>query len=89
MDEREFQSAINDAIRAHLDEDEVATCWCLTIEVARADGGSHLSHRAGGGFNGTDRPKAWTALGMLQGSVAVATRQLLEQTNEPEDDDSS
>lgn len=72
----EAQQAVHRVIGELLDEGELAISWCLTIDVAGPDNVRYLAHRAGGGHDGTDRPMAWTALGMLQASVGCAEVQL-------------
>ena len=81
------ESVVHDALRAMLDEDELAISWVLTIDVAGPDGTRYLAHRAGGGADGTDKPMVWTALGMLEASVELAREQLLDATVDSDDDE--
>jgi hypothetical protein len=77
----EAQRAVHEATREYLAEDEIPVCWVLTVEVARSDG-NHLIHRAGGGFDGTENPMAWTALGMLEAAVRTAADQVADSTED-------
>jgi hypothetical protein len=83
----EAHQAVHDAIGELLDEGEIAIAWTLTIDVAGPDETRYLAHRAGGGFDGTDSPMIWTALGMLRASVQVAEDQLRDCTEPPDEDD--
>lgn len=78
---------VHEAIGGLLDDDEFAVCWCLTIDVAGSDDRRYLAHRAGGGLDGTENPMAWTALGMLRASMQCAEAQLLEGTEDINEDD--
>ena len=79
----EAKAAVHDALQGFLDDGEIAVHWALTIEVARPDGGHHLDHRAGGGHDGRNNPMAWTYLGMLETSAALARQQLIEDSEPP------
>jgi hypothetical protein len=79
--------AIHTAIGDSLDEGEIAVSWVLTIDIAGTDDTRYLAHRAGGGADGTDAPMSWTALGMLEASVALATDQVRECSIQPGEDD--
>jgi hypothetical protein len=81
----EAKRAVHAALQAFLDEGEIAVHWALTIEVARPDGGHHLDHRSGGGIDEQNNPMAWTYLGMLEASTAIARRQLVEDSKPPPD----
>jgi hypothetical protein len=83
----EAQRAVHEAVKDYLGDDEIPVRWVLTIEVARPDG-NHLAHRAGGGFDGTENPMAWTALGMLQAATRTAEDQVADMTEHYPDDDS-
>lgn len=87
MSRDETASAVHEALGGYLDEGEIAISWCLTIDVAGADGKRYLAHRAGGGADGTEGPMVWAALGMLQASVQVAEDQLRDCTSDDDDDD--
>lgn len=78
---------IHQAIGELLDNGELAVAWTLTIDVAGPDDLRYLAHRAGGGFDGTDPPMTWTALGMLRASVQVAEQQLIDTTVTFDEDD--
>lgn len=78
---------VHEAIAGLLDEEEIAICWVLTIDVAGQDGLRYLAHRAGGGGDGSDAPMAWTALGMLRASASLAEAQLLDMTQDTDDED--
>jgi hypothetical protein len=80
------QHRVHDAIGGLLDEGEIAVSWVLTIDVAGQGDLRYLAHRAGGGADGEDGPMAWTALGMLRASAALAEQQLLEGTRDADDD---
>lgn len=84
MTDQEAQAKVHEAIGGLLDEGEIAIAWTLTIDVAGPDETRYLAHRAGGGFDGNDRPMMWTALGMLRASVGVAERQLADSTGDQE-----
>lgn len=77
---------LHEAIEGILHEGEIAVSWVLTIDVAGSDHRRYLAHRSGGGADGCEHPMVWTALGMLRASVAVAERQLAEQTGDADDD---
>ena len=79
--------AIHVAVSDSLDEGEIAVAWCLTIDVAGPDGMRYLAHRAGGGHDGTDKPMAWTALGMLRCSAQLAEDQMRDGTEDADPDD--
>lgn len=81
------QQAVHAAIGRMLDDGEIAVSWVLTIDVAGPDDTRYLAHRAGGGFDGNDRPMAWTALGMLSAGVGMAQDQLREMTVDTDDDE--
>lgn len=83
----EAKRRVHEAIQSWLDEGEIAICWTLTIDVAGPEDTRYLAHRAGGGFDGTENPMTWTALGMLEASVGVAREQLSVSTEEPPEDD--
>lgn len=89
MTEEEAARAVHEAIGGLLGEGELAICWTLTIDVAGANGRRYLAHRAGGGHDGTERPMAWAALGMLEASALSAREFLKEITGDhpPRDDD--
>lgn len=87
MAAEDAQRAVHEALAGYLDEGELAVGWCLTIDVAGQDDVRYLAHRAGGGFDGTDSPMMWTALGMLQASVDVARRQLADCTSSTDDEE--
>lgn len=87
MTDNDARRAVHEAIGGLLDEGEIAISWCLTIDVAGPENVRYLAHRAGGGADGHDAPMAWTALGMLRASVGVAEAQLLNCTEDAEDDD--
>lgn len=81
------QQRVHEAIGGYLEDGELVIGWVLTIEVATQDDGRYLSHRAGGGIDGSEPPTVWTALGMLEGSSTVARDQLRDWTGDPEDED--
>jgi hypothetical protein len=88
----EAAAAVHEALKGYLDEGEIAVGWTLTIDVAGPDGVRYLSHRAGGGHDGSERPMAWVALGMARASMKLAERQLADMTfdayaDEDDDDD--
>lgn len=91
MDAREkaeaAQRKVHEALGAYLEDNEIAVGWVLTIEVLTDQNVHGLSHRAGGGMDGTDGPSAWTALGMLEASADVARDQMKAMTWEPSDQD--
>jgi hypothetical protein len=55
--------------------------------VAGPDDTRYLAHRAGGGHDGHSNPMAWAALGMLRASMKVAEQQLLDITEDADDED--
>lgn len=81
----EAHTKVHEAIGAMLNDGEFAMTWVLTIDVAGPDGMRYLAHRAGGGADGTDRPMAWTAFGMLQASANLAADQVRAQTRNEDD----
>lgn len=81
------QREVHAAISSYLKDGEIAVAWTLTIDVAGPDERRYLAHRAGGGFDGTESPKVWTALGMLTASLRVAEAQLSDCTEDVEDED--
>jgi hypothetical protein len=83
----EGQKAVHEALRFFLPEGEIPISWTLTIEVAGEDGGRYLAHRAGGGFDGTEAPMVWSALGLLSAGLRVAQRQLDDVTQDVEDEE--
>lgn len=87
MTYEEAQSRVHEAIGGMLDEGEIAISWVLTIDVAGPDDTRYLAHRAGGGHDGQDAPMAWTALGMLRASAALAEAQLLDMTVDRDDEE--
>lgn len=84
----EAKQRVHEAIQDWLDDDEIAICWVLTIDVAGPAETRYLAHRAGGGIDGDDNPMAWTALGMLQASARLAEEQVLDMTVTVSDSDS-
>jgi hypothetical protein len=80
--DRDPQRRVHDAIGGLLDDGEIAIAWMLTIDVAGQDGTRYLSHRSGGGQDGTEFLMAWTALGMLQASAQVAEDHLRDTTDD-------
>lgn len=80
------QMLVHEALKGYLAEGEIAVAWTLTIDIATPDGCRYLAHRAGGGYDGTDAPMAWTALGMLQASRDVASQQLLDSTGDVDEE---
>ena len=86
IDHEAAQRAVHEALKLYLEEGELAVAWTLTIDVAGPDGNRYLAHRAGGGYDGTENPMAWTALGMLRASADVAEVQLRESTRDADDD---
>ena len=86
MTDDQAQQRAHEAIGGLLDEGEIAIAWTLTIDVAGPENVRYLAHRAGGGHDGTDRPMAWAALGMLRASVGVAEAQLLDSTRDAYDE---
>jgi hypothetical protein len=76
---------VHDAITGLLDQDEIAICWTLTIDVAGPGNVRYLAHRAGGGMDGSEGPMAWAALGMLRASATLAEQQLLDSTIDTDD----
>lgn len=87
MSPEDAKRDLHEAIERCLDENEIAIHWTLTIDVAGPDGTRYLAHRAGGGAGGQDSPMAWTALGMLRASVALAEHQVLALTVDTDDED--
>jgi len=87
MSLEEASRSVHDAIVGYLDEGEIAIAWTLTIDVAGPDGTRYLAHRSGGGIDGTERPMAWAALGMLQASVDRAQSQLADMTVDVDEDE--
>lgn len=77
----EAQCKVHEAVKGYLKEGEITVSWVLVAEIARPDG-NHLIHRAGGGFDGTDSPMTWAAIGMLRSASAVAEAELVEDTEE-------
>ena len=72
---------------AFLDDGEIAINWVVIIDIAGPDDTRYLSHRAGGGHDGTDGPTAWAALGMLRSGVLLAEQQLVDITVYDDDQD--
>lgn len=87
MDREAAQQAVHEALRAYLDDGEIAIAWTLTIDVAGPDGIRYLAHRAGGGHDGTEGPVVWAAVGMLEASLNVAREQIAEMTSDLRDED--
>jgi hypothetical protein len=81
------QQQVHEALRAYLDEDEIAVGWCLVIDVVGTDGTRYLAHRSGGGFDGSENLQVWQALGMLRSSIITAEEQLGDCTQDVEDED--
>lgn len=61
---KEAQRIAQEALGAFLDEGEIITGWIVSMEVVGPNG-RYLAHRAGGGADGTEEPKTWIILGML------------------------
>lgn len=87
MCEQEAKRRVHEAVGYLLDDGELAISWVLTIDVAGPNDTRYLAHRAGGGVDGADNPMAWTALGMLRASAALAEQQVIASTWGGEDDD--
>lgn len=83
----EAHRKVHEAIGELLGDGELAISWVLTIDVAGPDDLRYLAHRSGGGVDGGENPMAWTALGMLRASVGVAERQLLDMTEDADDEE--
>lgn len=83
----EKRRTIHEAIEQTLDDGEIAIAWSVTVDVAGVDGSRHLSHRYGGGSDGTEPPAVWAVLGMLQAAERVAEVQLLESTVDADAED--
>ena len=80
------ERAVHDALGGMLDEGEIVMRWMLVIDVIGPDNTRYLSHRAGGGHDGTDKPAAWEAVGMLQASLDIARDQIREMTMDVDED---
>lgn len=78
---------VHEAISGLLGEGELALSWALTIDVVGPDDVRYLAHRSGGGVDGDKRPEAWLALGMLRSSVLEAEAQLLDMTEDADDEE--
>jgi hypothetical protein len=83
----EAQRLVHEAIGLMVDDDEMVMSWVLTIDVGGPDGRRYLAHRAGGGFDGTESPMAWTALGMLRASARLAEDQVVANSGPVDKDD--
>lgn len=67
---------VHEAVGGLLDDGEIAVAWTLTIDVAGPNDTRYLAHRAGGGIDGAESP-----------SVGVAEAQLLDMTEDADDDE--
>jgi hypothetical protein len=84
---REAARAVHDALSGYLEDGEIVLSWTVVMDVAGGEHQRYLSHRSGGGHDGTDQPMAWIALGMLRASMKLAEMQLRDMTYALEDDE--
>lgn len=77
--------AVHSALSGYLDEGEMLVCWVVSCEVVGPNGVHYLAHRAGAGYDGTEDPTVWNAVGMLEAAREDAMGQL--DLREHEDDD--
>jgi hypothetical protein len=85
--ELDLQQVVHGAIQADLADGEIALAWILVVDTVDARGNRRLAHRAGGGMDGSDRPVAWTALGMMRAAAALAEEQVVDNSYEAGEDD--
>lgn len=85
--EKHPKTHLHDTISDLLDEGEIAIGWIVIVDVAGPDGARYLSHRDGGGVDGTDPPTPWNAVGMLQAASAVSADKMLTVTYNEQDPD--
>jgi hypothetical protein len=81
---REAARGVHDALNGYLDEGEIVLSWVLVMDVAGGEHQRYLSHRSGGGHDGTDQPMASARDAQ---SMKLAEMQLRHMTCELDDDD--
>lgn len=90
MTEDSFKQQIHDAISKTLESGEIAVSWIVVVDIAGPNGARYLSHRGGGGIDGSEPPTPWMALGMGNAISDVARDQMLSVTyieQDPEDEE--
>jgi hypothetical protein len=78
---REAARGVHDALNGYLDEGEIVLSWVLVMDVAGGEHQRYLSHRSGGGHDGTDQPMPSAC------QTKLAEMQLRHMTCELDDDD--
>lgn len=85
--EVDARQRVHEAVTGLLDDGEIAIAWCLTIDVAGLGDVRYLAHRAGGGHDGSESPTVWAALGMIRAGLLVAEQQLIDVTEDADDEE--